>query len=88
MSSSKYCVCKTKTGKTKKEIVKGAKKVCYNKKGSVKMYVKSKGRMMSLTKYKKMKSKQSGGEIPFIGKLKNLLSGGKRKSKKIRKRKN
>jgi hypothetical protein len=43
------------------------------------MYVKSKGRMMSLTKYKKMKSKQSGGEIPFIGKLKNLLSGGKRK---------
>jgi len=54
MTETKYSICKTKTGKTKKEIIKGKKKVCYKKKGSSKMYVKSKGRMMGLSKYKKM----------------------------------
>ena len=70
---AEYSICKTKTGKTKKEIVKGVKKVCYKKKGSSKMYVKSKGRMMGLSKYKKvimniitkmkMNMKMKGGNV-------------------------
>lgn len=81
MVSRKYSVCKTKTGKTKKEIIKGVKKVCYKKQGSSKMYVKSKGRFMSLTKYKKMKSKQSGGSTaPYS----HSSVGGKKKSKKTK----
>ena len=73
MTETKYSICKTKTGKTKKEIIKGKKKVCYKKKGSSKMYVKSKGRMMGLSKYKKMimniitkmkmKMKMKGGDV-------------------------
>tara|TARA_B110000858_G_scaffold133578_1_gene151889 strand:+ start:2310 stop:2555 length:246 start_codon:yes stop_codon:yes gene_type:complete len=54
MTGTKYSICKTKTGKTKKEIIEGKKKVCYKKKGSSKMYVKSKGKMMGLSKYKKV----------------------------------
>jgi hypothetical protein len=73
MTETKYSICKTKTGKTKKEIIKGKKKVCYKKKGSSKMYVKSKGRMMGLSKYKKvimniitkmkMNMKMKGGNV-------------------------
>jgi len=45
------------------------------------MYVKSKGRFMSLTKYKKMKSKQSGGSTaPYS----HSSVGGKKKSKKTK----
>ena len=78
-----YKICKTKTGKTKKEIVKGVKKVCYKKEGTSKMYVKSKGKFMSLTRYKRMKSKVSkvsgGSSVPS-------LIGGKKKRKKNKKR--
>ena len=73
MTETKYSMCKTKNGKTKKEIIKGKKKVCYKKKGSSKMYVKSKGRMMGLSKYKKvimniitkmkMNMKMKGGNV-------------------------
>jgi len=82
MVTSKYKVCKNKIGKTKTVSVNGVKKVCYNKKGTTKMYIKSKGRFMSLTKYKKMKSKQSGGEVPPYH---PSLIGGKKRSKKGKK---
>ena len=62
MAKSKYSICKTKTGKTKKEIVMGVKKVCYKKKGSTSMYVLSKGRHIRLSVYKKRKMKMKGGE--------------------------
>lgn len=52
-AKSKYAIIKQKNGKTKKVIIKGIKKVLYKKKGSQKKYVKSKGRMMNLTNYKK-----------------------------------
>lgn len=53
-------VLKGKTGKSKKVIVAGVKKVLYKKQESMSMYVVSKGRHMKLTKYKKMKMK--GGD--------------------------
>lgn len=43
----------------KKMIVLGKKKVIYSKSGTKKLYVKSKGRMMNLVKYKKMKNKKT-----------------------------
>ena len=52
---NKYKIIKSKTGKSKNVIVAGVKKVLYLKEGSRKLYVISKGRMMNLTKYKKMK---------------------------------
>lgn len=52
-AKSKYAIIKQKNGKTKKVIIKGIKKVLYKKKGSQKKYVKSNGRMMNLTNYKK-----------------------------------
>lgn len=52
---NKYKIVRGKTGKSKKVIVAGVKKVLYLKEGSRKLYVISKGRMMNLTKYKKMK---------------------------------
>lgn len=62
MAKSKYSICKTKTGRTKKEIVMGVKKVCYKKKGSTAMYVLSKGKHIRLSVYKKRKMKMKGGE--------------------------
>jgi hypothetical protein len=73
--NSKYKLVKTKSGKTKKVVVKGVKKLLYKKKGSNKLYVASKGKMMNVVKYKKMKMK--GGDIE--------QDGGK-KSKKRKKR--
>lgn len=43
----------------KKMLVLGKKKVIYSKSGTKKLYVKSKGRMMNLVKYKKMKNKKT-----------------------------
>ena len=85
---SEYSICKTKTGKTKKEIVKGVKKVCYKKKGSSKMYVKSKGKMMGLSRYKKMKMKKGGMSImDMLGTGQNGGVGKKRRKRKSRKSK-
>ena len=65
--NSKYKIVKSKSGKTKKIVVKGVKKVLYRKKGSNKLYVSTKGKMMNVVKYRKMKMKgetaeQSGGK--------------------------
>jgi hypothetical protein len=54
---AKYSIIKGKTGKAKKVVVAGVKKVLYKKEGSLSKYVLTKGRHMKLTKYKKMKSK-------------------------------
>lgn len=55
VDSKKYKLVKGKSGKAKKVVVMGVKKVLYKKMGSQKLYVVSKGRMMNLVKYKKMK---------------------------------
>ena len=62
-SKSKYSIVKGKTGKSKKVIVAGKKKVLYKKQGSTSKYVLSKGRHIKLTKYKQMKMNkpQDGG---------------------------
>ena len=57
--NSKYKLVKSKSGKSKKIVVKGVKKVLYKKKGSNKLYVASKGKMMNVVKYRKMKEKKS-----------------------------
>lgn len=57
--NSKYKLVKTKSGKSKKIVIKGVKKILYKKKGSNKLYVISKGKMMNVVKYRKMKEKQS-----------------------------
>jgi hypothetical protein len=77
MAKSKYTIVKSKTGKSKKVVVEGVKKVLYRKEGSMKLYVLSKGRMMNLVKYKKMKMK--GG---------NVEQDGGKKSRKPRKTRN
>jgi len=56
--NSKYKLVKTKSGKSKKIVIKGVKKILYKKKGSNKLYVVSKGKMMNVVKYRKMKEKQ------------------------------
>lgn len=56
--ANKYKIVRGKTGKSKKVIVAGVKKVLYSKEGTRKLYVISKGRMMNLVKYKKMKMKK------------------------------
>ena len=56
--SNKYTIIKSKTGKSKKIVVEGVKKMLYKKDRSIKMYVVSKSKMMQLTKYKEMKKKQ------------------------------
>ena len=77
MAKSKYTIVKSsKTGKSKKVVVAGVKKVLYRKEGSMKLYVLSKGRMMNLVKYKKMKMK--GGNVEQDG-------GARRKKRKTRK---
>ena len=57
--NSKYKLVKSKSGKSKKIVVKGVKKVLYKKKGSNKLYVATKGKMMNVVKYRKMKEKKS-----------------------------
>ena len=76
MAKSKYTIVKSKTGKSKNVVVAGKKKVLYKKQGSMKLYVLSKGRMMNLVKYKKMKMK--GGNVEQDG-------GARRKTRKTRK---
>jgi hypothetical protein len=78
MSKSKYSIIKGKTGRTKKEIVMGVKKVCYKKKGSTAIYVLSKGKHIRLSVYKKRKMKMKGGASQ---------DGGAKKRKRRRKRK-
>jgi hypothetical protein len=67
---AKYSIVKGKSGKAKKVVVAGVKKVLYKKEGSMSMYVISKKRHIKLTKYKKMKMKGGEGQ-----------TGGKRKKK-------
>jgi len=73
--NSKYKIVKSKSGKTRKIVIKGVKKVLYKKKGSNKLYVSTKGKMMNVVKYRKMKEKggnteQSGGKKRKRRKLK------------------
>ena len=97
VKKSKYSIVKSKTGKAKKVIVAGVKKVLYKKQGSMSMYVVSKGRHMKLTKYKKMKMKggnaeQEGGgrrkrrRRPLGGGLLSMLKGNNQEGGKKRKR--
>jgi hypothetical protein len=76
--NSKYKLVKTKSGKSKKIVIKGVKKVLYKKKGSNKLYVASKGKMMNVVKYRKMKMK--GGDIE------QTAGGKKRRRRKAPKR--
>lgn len=81
--ANKYSIVKGKNGKSKKVVVAGVKKVLYKKEGSMKMYVLTKGRMMNLTKYKKMKMKMKGGSVEQSGgKKKRKVKKVKRKVKK------
>ena len=73
MAKSKYSILKGKTGKSKKVVVAGKKKVLYKKVGSSSMYVLSKGRHIKLSVYKK--SKMKGGNVEQEG-------GGKRKRRR------
>ena len=97
MAESKYKILKGKTGKTKKVVIKGVKKVLYKKTGSQKLYVMSKGRMINLVKYKKMKAKKAkaspkkkNGGTGLPANLQSMLSqmsGGAKKSRKPKKAK-
>ena len=78
MVKSKYSIVTGKTGKSKKIVVMGKKKVLYKKVGSTAMYVLTKGRHMKLSKYKKIKKK--GGNSEQEG-------GAKRRRKRRRKTK-
>ena len=62
VKKSKYSILKGKTGKSKKVVVAGKKKVLYKKVGSASMYVLSKGRHIKLSVYKKSKMKGGNGE--------------------------
>ena len=64
-----------------KKSVLGKQKLIYSKVGSKKLYVKSKGRMMNLVKYKKMKMKKPVQKVVKKSKSK------KSKSRKTRSRK-
>ena len=64
-----------------KKSVLGKKKLVYSKSGSRKLYVKSKGRMMNIVKYKKMKVKAVAKSV------KKVVRKVVRKSKKSKKSK-
>lgn len=68
--------------KVKSLSINGKKKSIYSKEGTAKLYVKYKSRYMSLTKYKKMKAKISGGKCRKVKKCKKSKSG-KSKGKKV-----
>lgn len=68
-----------------KKSVLGKKKLVYSKVGSRKLYVKSKGRMMNLVKYKKMKMKKPVQKP--VKKVVRKSKSKKSKSKKTRSRK-
>lgn len=63
-----------------KKSVLGKQKLVYSKVGSRKLYVKSKGRMMNLVKYKKMKMKK-----PVQKPVKKVVRKSKSKKSKSRK---
>lgn len=74
VDSNKYKLVKGKTGKSKKVVVMGVKKVLYKKVGSQKLYVISKGRMMNLVKYKKMK--MADKSVSKKRKVRKTIKGG------------
>jgi len=57
--NNKYKIVKSKSGKSKKKVINGVKKVLYKKEGSNKLYVATKGKMMNVVKYRKLKEKKS-----------------------------
>lgn len=73
---AKYSIVKGKSGKAKKVIVAGVKKVLYKKKGSMSMYVISKKRHIKLSKYKKMKMKGGEGQTGGKKRKKRKAGGG------------
>ena len=81
-SKSKYSIVKGKTGKSKKVIIAGKKKVLYKKQGSNSKYVLSNGRHIKLTKYKQMKSQKGGNVLNKL--LGNNQEGGGRKRRRKR----
>ena len=68
-----------------KKSVVGKKKLVYSKVGSRKLYVKSKGRMMNLVKYKKMKDKKVSKRK--VSKRKVSKTGGRSVQAELRRRK-
>ena len=75
--NSKYRLVKSKSGKSKKIVVNSVKKVLYKKKGSNKLYVSSKGKMMNVVKYRKMKMKGGNTEQSAGGKKRNRRKASK-----------
>ena len=75
MAKSKYSIIKGKTGKSKKVVVAGKKKVLYRKVGSSSMYVLSKGKHIKLSLYKKSKMKGGNSDL--------LKDGGGRRRRRI-----
>ena len=67
-----------------KKSVFGKKKLVYSKSGSRKLYVKSKGRMMNIVKYKKMKVKAVAKSVRKVVR-KSKKSRKSRKSRKSKK---
>ena len=67
-----------------KKSVFGKKKLVYSKSGSRKLYVKSKGRMMNIVKYKKMKVKAVAKSVRKVVR-KSKKSKKSRKSRKSKK---
>lgn len=97
VKKSKYSIVKGKTGKSKKVVVAGKKKVLYKKVGSASMYVLSKGRHIKLSVYKKSKMKGGNGEQegggrrkrrrrPLGGGLLSMLNGNNQEGGAKRKR--
>lgn len=59
----------------KKKLINGKKRRIYKKKGSKKLYLKHKGRMVNVVKYKKyFKKKQKGGFWGKLQKVNNALN--------------
>lgn len=86
MAKNKYSILKGKTGKSKKVVVAGKKKVLYKKIGTSAMYVLSKGRHIKLSAYKKSKMK-GGGDTTESHVVKNDIINGGKKRKRRRKTK-
>lgn len=76
MAKSKYSIVKGKTGKSKKVVVMGKKKVLYKKLGSSAIYVISKKRHIKLSAYKKSKMKGGEGQTGGVKKRKRRTLGG------------
>jgi len=81
MAKTKYSILKGKTGKSKKVVVAGKKKVLYKKIGTSAMYVLSKGRHIKLSAYKKSKMKGGGYNIEPVVKN-DIINGGKKRKRR------